>query len=309
MKRFPEPVGYQLSVYEELRQSALDFFAGGWHGLPIQPRNNPLLIASTGSGKTFLVNRLAEELGLPSFSATVGDWILLGASSRAAPPTLPTLYRFIHDHSRGIVFLDEFEKMGRGDDGVSDWRKFCQLEIHSVLDRKILCGVLADESAPKFSLSAEELSERFRHSIYIIAAGAWQPLWQSAPHPIGFGEFPNESHLPDHAQLGEILSLEILNRCNEPLILPPMNEKDYHSVFAEVFSRLPANLRAVMQQPTENQIQEAVRNNKAFRFFEELVSRAVRALRLAEEAKTPASEQTVEETDRVAQQSCITLSS
>lgn len=83
-----EPVGYQRAVYKELIQSARDYFDGRWHDLPLKSRINPLLVGSSGGGKTFLVEKLARELGLPLFTTTVADWILLCASHRGSPPTL-----------------------------------------------------------------------------------------------------------------------------------------------------------------------------------------------------------------------------
>jgi len=87
-----------------------------------------------------------------------------------------------------------------------------------------------------------------------------------------------------------------------------MTTKDYESVFEEVSSSLPKNLRAVMQRPTKEQVHEAVRSKKGFRFFEERLARAVRTLRLVQEAKTPGNEPRIEYPDGVAEQSGIRLS-
>jgi len=202
MREFGEPVSYQLELYRELREAARDFFCDVWHDLSVRVRINPLIIGSTGTGKTFLVRRLAEELNLPLFIATAGDWVLLCATARGAPPTLPRLYKFVEDSPQGgILFLDEFEKLGQGGEaGTTDWRKFCQLEIFSVLDRRIIDGVLQDDSGPKFSLTAEKLGTRFQRSILVICAGAWQSLWDST-EAIGFAACPDETRLPSHSNL------------------------------------------------------------------------------------------------------------
>lgn len=277
-----KPVGYQHAVYAELKECAQDFFEGHWYGLPIKVRISPLLVASTGAGKTFLVNLLAQELGLPLFSATASDWILLCTSMRGAPPTLPLLYSFIQNNPRGIVFLDEIEKLGGNNATASDWATCYQLEIFSVLDKKIIPGVLEDGPGPKFTLMATKLAERFERSILVIAAGAWQSLWESKSDPIGFGDTAETDRSPTHAELAATLRLEILNRFSgRPLILPPLTVRDYSAVFNELFGRLPADLQAILRHPSQQQIEEAVRTKKAFRFFEELLADAVRGLRLS----------------------------
>jgi hypothetical protein len=283
-----EPVGYQRTVYKELVECARDFFEGHWHELPIKIRTNPLLVASTGVGKTFLVNRLAHELGLPLFCATAGDWILLCSSLRGAPPTLPLLYEFIEKNPKGIVYLDEIEKLAHNDT-TSDWSKCFQCELFSVLDRKIVSAVLKEESGPKFNLTAEKLAERFRHSMFVVAAGAWQSLWETKCDAIGFADNAdkNKNPVPTHADLAMSLRLEILNRCSKPLILPPLTDRDYGSVFEELYFRLPADLQAILQRPTQEQIAEAVQSKKGFRFFEELLAVGVRALRLAKGTLSP----------------------
>jgi hypothetical protein len=306
MSEFGEPVSYQIALYRELREAARDFFSGLWHDLPVQVRINPLLVGSTGTGKTFLVRRLADELNLPLFTATAGDWVLLCATARGAPPTLPRLYKFVEDSPQGgILFLDEFEKLGQGGEaGTTDWRKFCQLEIFSVLDRRIIDGVLQDDLGPRFSLTAEKLGSQFRQSILVICAGAWQSLWDSA-EPIGFATSPDETRPPSHGDLALKLRLELLNRCSAPLLLRPMITKDYESVFEEILTNLPKNLQAAMQRPTKEEVQEAVRSKKGFRFFEERLALAVRAMRLAQEPRTLAGEEAFENVDRVLEQPCI----
>lgn len=276
-----KPVGYQRAAYAELLECARDFFDGNWRGLPINIRINPLLVASTGVGKTFLVNRLAADLGLPIFTATPGEWILLCANLRGAPPTLPLLYEFVQNNSRGIVFLDEIEKLGRDNATASDWSRCYQLEIFSVFDRRVIPGVLEEESGPKFTITPADLTERFQRSIFLIAAGSWQSLWETKPSPIGFVTGEEDNAAPTHAELAASLRLEILNRCGKPLILPPLTAGDYSSVLNELCDRLPADLQAILRNPPQQLLDDAVRTKKGFRFFEELLATAVRALRLS----------------------------
>lgn len=277
-----EPMRYQQRVYRELIESARDYFDGRWHDLPVQLRITPLICGSTGCGKSYLVRQVAAELGLPIFAASVSDWMLLGGTRRGAPPTLPRLYRFLDTHERGVIFLDEIEKLGTAS-GASDWRQFVQLELFGVLDRVISEGVLEDDEGPKYLLSANQLAERFRRGCYIVGAGAWQDLWRdSSMEAIGFGSSPGAAAAPTYEQMATTLREEILNRFSQSiLLLPPLSSEQYRETFTELLERVPADVRDALRAPSEESIRAAVTSRKGFRFFEELLARAIRVLRVA----------------------------
>lgn len=283
MIQIPAPVGYQRQAFAELVEAAHDFFDRRWHDLPVRIRIAPLIVGSTGGGKTFLVKHLARKLGIPLFETSVSDWVLICASHRSSPPTLPTLYRFIEQHDRGLILLDEIEKLGGV--GVGDWRQYCQLEVFSVLDRRIFPGVLENDAEPPFRMAHDALVERFTRSMFIVSCGAWQDLWAPKPAAIGFGDADQMEKVPTHAQLAATLRLEVLNRCSSPpLMLPPLSVQDYHATFNELSGRLPAPIAAALQQPSETEFEAAAQSQKGFRFFEEILARTIRSLRQAEEA-------------------------
>ena len=287
MSKFIAPIGYQRNVYMELMESARDYFHGSWSLLPINVRIAPLIVGSTGTGKTFLVRRLAAELKLPLFVQSAGDWILSGCQNRGAPPTLPRLYEFIDRHERGVIFVDEVEKLGDAD-GATDWRRFLQLEIFSVLDRQISSGVLEVDELPKFKLDAENLAERFKRGFLIVAAGAWQSLWTRNGESIGFSQDSPVTFLPDHKRLAATLRLEILNRfSSRTLLMPPLTAEDYREAFLEIIERVPVDVREVLPMPSEAAIREAVASQKGFRFFEEQMAEAIRSMRIAKETASP----------------------
>jgi hypothetical protein len=286
-----QPVGPQLPVYQELLELARDYFEGDWHSLEVQMRIIPLICGASGGGKTFLVGRLAEELGIPLFKTSIGDWILLGANHRGAPPTVPRLYTFIDHNPCGIVFIDEVEKLGT-DFMESDWRKFLKLEVFGILDRAISRGVLEEPDGPKYILDAEQLQNRFRHSFFLIAAGAWQSLWSDDGQAVGFSTAARRVSSPTHKQLATTLPPEILNRfSSRVLLMPPFSAGDYRQILAEIIVRLPLDLRAVLQDPEDEVIAEAVRSHKGFRFFEELLADGIRARRISKTPSKTAVEQ------------------
>src|SRR4051812_8578020 len=101
------PASYQLAAYEELRELARDFFDYDWSGLSVTPRTNILLAGATGVGKTFLCRRLASDLNLPLLDLEYSNWVVTGANSRGALQTLRMAYRFVEQHERGVIALDE----------------------------------------------------------------------------------------------------------------------------------------------------------------------------------------------------------
>ena len=89
--------------------------------------------------------------------------------------------------------------------------------------------------------------------------------------------------LPTHEELSASLRLEILNRfSHRVLLLPPFLMDDYRQIFAEITCHLPPDIQSALEKPNDEAIGEAVRSQKGFRFFEELISQAVRTRRISE---------------------------
>ena len=283
------PVGYQRAVYDELRETAADFFDYDWHSLPISPRTNVLLVGSTGAGKTYLSRRLAAELGLPLLDLQYANWVVTGAGARGGMHTLRLTYAFIQRHSQGIILLDEIDKIGT-DQETSDWTRSVHLEVFSLLDRRTLAGVIEatdPEGVPRFSMTAEEIEARLVRGHLIVGAGAWQNLWRRTPL-VGFDR--REDHtaeLPTYRELIQRIRPEILNRFNNKLLfLPPLSRPDYDSLVEEALRSLPENFRPLIREAAHATVDEAVETQKGFRWVEELVSQAIRIIRTSEPKKT-----------------------
>ncbi len=277
------PAGYQAEVYQELRELAADYFDYDWTTLPVTPRTNVLICGATGCGKTYLCRHLAKQLRLPIIDLEYANWVVTGASVRGALQTLRLLYRFIEQNDRGIIVLDELDKVGSSD-ATSDWTRSVHLEVFSVLDRRILAGVIEGIEANDdklFVLTSEQLEQRLRTSYLIIGAGAWQHLW----HPsatAGFSrEVTPESAPPEYKQLVQSVRPEILNRFRSDLLfLPPLARGGYVALLNETLLKLPVEFAAIMRDRSERTIDEAVTNQRGYRWIETLVSDAIRQLRI-----------------------------
>ena len=282
-----KPVNCQRAVYNELREIAADFFDYDWSSLPIVPRTNVLLVGSTGGGKTFLCRRLAADLGLPLLDAEYANWVVTGAGARGGMHTLRLIYTFVQRHARGIIVLDEADKIGT--DQASDWTRSVHLEIFALLDKRILSGVIEggdpNENSPRFRMTGEEIQARLLRGHLVIGAGAWQHLWRRVPSA-GFAQV-NASQLPTYKELVEVIRPEILNRFNSKvLFLPPLSRLDYQCLLEEALHSLPENFRPVIRQAALTTIDQAVETQKGFRWLEELVAEAIRVVRPSTPKKT-----------------------
>ena len=108
----------KLTVSQERAYADLQFFlemhrrgvrrVGG-----IETRPCPLIIAPSGAGKTFFINRLAEENELPLYSLNVQNWIVRGAKNDGQL-TLAQIAEFVRSNGNGgIIFVDEVNKLSR----------------------------------------------------------------------------------------------------------------------------------------------------------------------------------------------------
>jgi hypothetical protein len=278
-----EPAGYQQAVYRELKELARDYFDFNWHDLPVRPRTAVLIAAASGAGKTFLARHLAAELRLPLLDLQYANWVVTGATSRGAARTLALLYRFVQENERGVILFDEVDKLGV-DDGGSDWTRAVHIEAFSVLDKRIMDGVVEaiaqDPDQSTLILTRKELQQKFVRAFFLVGCGAWQELW-SHQATVGFtcGSSPTHSR-PAHKEFLSTLRPEILNRFrSDILVIPPLTRKEYWELLTETFARLPPEYREPMELAARETIDQALEMRKGFRWIEELLAGAIRTLR------------------------------
>lgn len=128
----------QQTALEELHPIGRLAISGKVKQLQLKPRTHTLICAPSGSGKSYLMAKLGDLLGVEVLHLNVSTWQPYSAKSGSY--TWDTIVRFLNENESGIILLDELDKL----EGVQDWLQSVRLEIHELLDGRILHDVNLD---------------------------------------------------------------------------------------------------------------------------------------------------------------------
>lgn len=280
---------HQQAPYAELLRVATAFFSQSWDGLPVRPRSNVLVTGPTGLGKTELVRIVAAELEVPLLELVFTDWLPMGTSNRGSIHTWPMIVRFIQQHDRGLIFIDEIDKAI----GTGDWSIYIRLELFSLLDQKIPENIGLDDSDDEDSEERRkeiaDAQRKLSRSFLIVGAGAFQELCETrASVGIGFQPSPTTVAALELRELVGVLPRELTNRFRSRLInLPPLRRECYLDMLSKVANRLPAELAPGFLEIGENTVEEAIANQQGVRWLEEILLDAVIAGQEKSDARSP----------------------
>ncbi len=134
-----------------------------------RPLVRPLLLGSSGSGKSALARQFAKERGWPFLTIDCGSFLPQGASSK--PPTLRVIRDFLRSRAasetgRFCLLWDEIDKLiPRGPEAYgSSWVLSCWSECLAALD--------CDERLLNHEWTKEDIA-RFRTQCYVLAGGCF----------------------------------------------------------------------------------------------------------------------------------------
>lgn len=251
----------QSVAYERV----IHLLRAGVAGSPIDGhkiRTYPLLIASSGSGKTEIVRRACQELNFAMCHLTALNWVIYAAKK---PGTIEGLSTWIESLKRpGLVFIDELDKLRLETISASSWHMDGFTEILALLD--------GDHRLTSLGMKPSVV-KRIGKDIFFAGAGAWQALFRqgtrrSMSFGEGFIESASTSHataaLKDAAQGG--VPEEVLNRFATPVVISPLTSKDYE----EAIQRLHEYLVEPMPEPEalHKLSAQAVTEGLGFRWIE-----------------------------------------
>jgi len=221
---------------------------------------------------------LAAELGVPCLELSSTNWIPLGANQRGARPTWIDIADFCRQKVRGLIFVDEIDKLF----GFSPWINYIRVEVFGLLDRRApdnLAFPSDDGSDPEeLRVFMEVGKTHLRESVFLVGAGAFQNLWQEKrSRPIGFSD-SGETQPSDlgHSDLASVLPAEIVNRFASPVLtLRQLSREDYESILHEVLGKLPPELVKETRKVADATIQAAIDAHTGCRWIEEVMLRVL----------------------------------
>lgn len=222
----------------------------------IRPRTESLVIGPSGVGKSYLIRRLAKQLGMPYFRATISEWKPRGA--RNGRELHGIMKEFLAEVKEPVlIHIDELDKLRDLQDNSSDWSLSQRDEVMSVIDRTYFALDCIDEKRINFSHRLEQS--------HIVCSGTWHDTWggPDGHRSIGFGgetviERPN-------IRAARVIPPELLNRlCMEHVVLPYMTHEDFAAMISaeEGFEDMAADRGVVLD------INEAVASGLNMRWLE-----------------------------------------
>jgi len=215
---------------------------------------SPLLIGASGGGKTTVVRSLAEEEGLAYLLLDGADWILSGAATD--PQTLQKIRQFIQTHPKGLIAIDECDKLGTPAEHGHAWWKSVRGEIMTVIEKR----------ADNWAGWTEEEKKKLQENFFVVGLGTWQHLFRkksslgfhdAKPNTVNYEEIKNDGNIPE----------ELLARFGKPIVLQSLQPEDYLEILERIHEEIggtPNDLLALAQK--------AERSGKEYRWVEDYVS-------------------------------------
>ena len=258
---------YQQSVYEALKRTAVAHQLSAKAPLPVKPRFHRLIVGPTGVGKSHIAEQIGKDMNWACMSINVSGWIVLGARET---PTWHVIVNWLADGDKPkMIVLDELDKVY----GEDSWTRYLRAELFSLMDGKIPMNEMSIECSDGESPAAKmNKAEENLKKLLVIGCGAFQHIFDEPP-TLGFGEQKKEKQKA--SKLAKSLQRELVNRFDANLlVLPALTKSDYRGMLDELEPHLPADAYEIVRRIGSTQIEEAVENQSAARFGENLLAAA-----------------------------------
>jgi hypothetical protein len=169
-----------------------------------------------------------------------------------------------------IIAIDEIDKLSRR----TSWEVFLITEVFSLLDLRIPDNLRDADGCNFTSSGLSAAHDVLKTRTMIIGMGAFQEMWDARQvESIGFRSDSPNLEMPTLRAISDLIPGELANRFrSEVLLLPPLQESDYHAMLEVCSEGVPVNFRERFLEMGRSAVREAVHNRKGPRFLEELLA-------------------------------------
>jgi len=206
------------------------------------PRGVTLLIGNTGCGKSFMMKQIVEFSGLPYVTMDCTRISPSGYKGDNLETVFHQLIRdaeSIEDAKYGIVFIDEFDKLGGiGNEDQASFKRMLQQELLGVFE-----GVPMKVNLGGGAFKSEAMFET--KNLMIVCAGAFTGLTRKKVKDkvVGFSNKEKvedeETPTPTHEELERFgLIPELLGRITDIIKLKALTEDDLVKILTEAEDNL-----------------------------------------------------------------------
>lgn len=262
---------HQDKVFSRIIRIARAFGDTGWHDFSVNPGWDILLVAPTGTGKSFLANAVAQKLGWHFLHIYTNRWIVAGGRGTETWASIADW--LVRRSGNCLIFLDEIDKIHHGE----VWSTHLRAEVFQLLDRNLPADLPISD--PDSNIPPELLRSRVSQSLnlntLIIAAGAFQDIWNSQSASLGFSKEIHPENAVTPQLLKKVLPEELINRFMHFLVLPPLTETDYRDMIDRAARTLPPDISRRYRAIAEKNMAEALGEGKGARFSRECLSGAL----------------------------------
>lgn len=268
---------YQEAAFQDLFQTAQSFYDSGWNPHSVKPRFSRLIVGPSGVGKTYTVRALANALGVALYSIDASNWVTIGApATRVDGGTWQHICEFIVNNDRGIIFIDELDKVGPSHGADSERLQCLRVELFGLLDRRIPDIKLHTHRFREETKAAMGIvGQRFQRNFMIIGGGAFKEAWHDWSKSAAGDLRGEQFHEPKHRDLQSIIPPELVNRFAAPLVvIHPLKESDYRKMLYRTAAPLPKELACRVVQLGRNELTTAEENALGARWIEGILFQA-----------------------------------